>query len=382
MIHYSKIAFVMPWHISERGGGAEVQANYLAQELGRRQFLVDYICQTADNNKINTTQTINNVNIHWLKSSGRFHWLDQNKYRNKLNKVKPNLVVQRLSSSVSYEIGKYCYNNNAKFIWICTDNLSPYRNYHVLKFKNNNTIKNIGVLKYHLFLKNAQIMDWFRNKGMKLVKTAFTQNNIQAQILKKEFNMESQRMISGHSVPKDHLDPKTNFLRKTVIWCGNFGQNKRPQLFVSLANALYNKGYKFIMIGSHSDKSYVESILKNKPDNLEVTGQLYFNESLEYFDKASLLVNTSKSEGFSNTYIQAWLRGVPTVVFGSDPSEVIASNNLGYVCSEVEDAVKYIENIFLNYDDYEVLSKKAKAYAMEHHTIKNMTDQFLKAIDH
>ena len=40
------IAFVMPWHISERGGGAEVQANFLAQELGLRGYDVSYVCQT------------------------------------------------------------------------------------------------------------------------------------------------------------------------------------------------------------------------------------------------------------------------------------------------------------------------------------------------
>ena len=35
-----KITFVMLWHISERGGGAEVQANYLAQELAERGYNV------------------------------------------------------------------------------------------------------------------------------------------------------------------------------------------------------------------------------------------------------------------------------------------------------------------------------------------------------
>ena len=33
----------MPWHISERGGGAEVQSNYLAIELVNRGFEVHYM---------------------------------------------------------------------------------------------------------------------------------------------------------------------------------------------------------------------------------------------------------------------------------------------------------------------------------------------------
>jgi len=47
-----KICFVMPWHITERGGGAEVQANYLSRELVNRGFSVYYICQSTNKNLI------------------------------------------------------------------------------------------------------------------------------------------------------------------------------------------------------------------------------------------------------------------------------------------------------------------------------------------
>ncbi|WP_191860180.1 glycosyltransferase family 4 protein [Hanstruepera ponticola] len=375
-----RICIVMPWHISERGGGAEVQANYLSQALAERGFKVSYVCQTTTANKVNTHEVKNNVLIHWLKPSGRFHWMDQNKYDYILKKLQPEIIVQRLSSNVSYVIGKYCKSNSCKFIWICTDNLSPYKNYHVLKFKKNNTVDKVGYIKYHVFLKNAQIMDWFRNKGMKQVDIAFTQNIKQSKILENEFDMKSERMISGHPTPKFHFEPQTNFSKKTIIWCGNFGLNKRPQLFVELANALIERDYKFIMIGSHSDKAYVSSILKNKPDGLQVTGQLSFEESLSYFDKASLLVNTSKSEGFSNTYIQAWLRGLPTLVFGADPSDVIASNNLGYVCNDVSEAAKSIEKILSDFNEYEILANNTKTFATNHHTIEIMTDHFLSVL--
>jgi len=371
------IAFVMPWHISERGGGAEVQANYLSEELASRGFQVTYICQTIHNIKINTIETIGKVRVHWLKPSGKFHWVDQNKYYSKLKSIRPNIVIQRLSSNVSYSIGNYCSKYNAKFVWVCTDNMSPYRDYHVRKLKKNNTVKKVGFVKFHLFLKNAQIMDWYRNHGMKHVNISFTQNDNQYNILEEAFIIKSKRMVSGHPLPNVTKSPETKYNEKNILWCANFGQNKRPELFVELSIKLQKEGYNFIMVGSHSDKGYVETILNNKPDNLLVTGQLSFEESLSYFSKAALLVNTSVSEGFSNTYIQAWLRGVPTLVYGADPDNVIKNNQLGYVAKNSNDAVEFIKNVLSDFGMYEKLSINAENFAKENHTIEVMTNHFL-----
>lgn len=376
-----KITFVMPWHISERGGGAEVQANYLAQELGMRGYDVSYVCQTTSQSKINNVEKIGHISIHYLKPSGRFAWLDQGKYLTALHSIKPEMVIQRLSSNISYVIGKYCSKNKSKFVWICTDNMSPYRDYHVRKFKKNNTAKRIGVLKYHLFLKNAQVMDWFRNRGMKFVDVAFTQNNDQYDALVKDFKINSKRMISGHPLPSNQSKVETRFKDKTILWCANFGKNKRPVLFIELCKELKNKGYSFIMVGGHSDASYLNTILKNKPKELVTTGQLSFEESLSYFDKASLFVNTSKSEGFSNTYIQSWLRGVPTLVFGADPDSVINNNNLGFVAKTVTEAADFTESLFADIKQYEALSVNAERFAKNNHTINVMTNHFLSELD-
>ena len=68
MITKNKIfAFMMRTHISESGGGAEVQANFLAIELAKLGHKVFYICQTNHNNKVNTSINIDGVNIIWLK---------------------------------------------------------------------------------------------------------------------------------------------------------------------------------------------------------------------------------------------------------------------------------------------------------------------------
>lgn len=375
-----KVAFVMPWHISERGGGAEVQANYLAQELAERGFHVSYICQTTTSKKINTQEIIGRVNVCFLKPSGRFQWQDQNKYLIPLKNIQPNYILQRLSSNVTYVLGKYRSKNNCKLVWFCTDNKSPFSDFHFSKFKERSSIKSLGFLKYIIFAFSNKLMDYFRNKGMKQVDIAFSQNDFQKEQIKSNFGLESHRMISGHPIPKQSIEISERYSNKTILWCANFGTHKRPELFIDLARKMEDTNYRFVMVGGHSDKNYVNHLLVNKPKNLTVTGQLSFDDALAYFNNATVLINTSISEGFSNTYIQAWLRGIPTIVFGADPDNVIINNELGYNISKTEEASKQI-NILFNYQEkYEKLAKNAYNYAIKNHSIEKMTDNFLKVL--
>lgn len=379
-VRNKRIAIVMPWHISERGGGAEVQANYLAQELARRGFDVHYVCQTGRKERIGSIEILNGFSIHWIKPSGKFPWYYQNKYCIPLETIKPDLVVQRMSSNVTYVIGKYCKASGIPFAWICTDNLCPFRDSHLRRFKERATLKNTNSLKYPIFYFSNLIMDFYRVKGMKFVTHAFTQNNFQESQVSNNYKLKSYRMISGHPIPDHILSIKERFNNRIILWCGNLGIHKRPDLFIQLAKDMASSKCRFIMVGGHADKDYVEQLLSKAPANIEITGQVTFDEANAYFDNATILVNTSESEGFSNTYIQAWLRGIPTIVFDADPDQVISNNNLGFQARDLEDAAQFISYLLSNYREYQLYSENVMIYAKEHHTIEIMTDNFLKQL--
>lgn len=377
------VAFVMPWHISERGGGAEVQANYLAQELAERGFDVSYVCQTIHQNKINTTEVLGHITIHWLKASGRFSWLDQNKYLKPLAAIQPNYILQRISSNVTYVLGKYSKQNHCKFVWFCTDNKNPIRNFHQFKFKEHASVKSLGFLKQMIFSMNSRIMDFYRVNGMKHVDIAFTQNDFQAAQVKQNFNLVSERMISGHPMPEQPISVEQRFENKTILWCANWGVHKRPELFIELASKMQHTNLKFVMVGGHNNKRYVDQLLLNKPDNLSITGRLSFDEAIRYFDKATIFVNTSSSggDGFPNTFIQAWLRQTPVISLGFDPDNIVAMNNLGYNLNSVQEATDKITELTNDFKYYKELSQNAYHYGSKNHTIKVMTDHFLSVID-
>lgn len=247
----SRVVFVMPWHISERGGGAEVQANYLAQELADRGFRVSYVCQTTISNRVNTFEKTGQVVVHFIKPSGLFQWQDQSRYLKPLHEIDPDYILQRLSSNVTYVLGKYCSTNNCKFIWFCTDDKNPFSDFHFSKFKERFTIKSLSVLKYSIIAFSNKMMDYFRKKGMIQVDIAFTQNDYQKEKLKEYFGLESHRMISGHPIPEKSISISERFTNKTILWCANFGTHKRPELFIQLASQMQNTNYKFVMVGGY-----------------------------------------------------------------------------------------------------------------------------------
>src|SRR5678809_1066844 len=88
---------IMPYHIAEdRGGGAEVQAWFLARELARRGFRCSYIAQSVKG-KQGTTELMDGVTIHWVRYAHRFRWSNARAYYRALARVDADIVVQRMS---------------------------------------------------------------------------------------------------------------------------------------------------------------------------------------------------------------------------------------------------------------------------------------------
>ena len=54
-----------------------------------------------------------------------------------------------------------------------------------------------------------------------------------------------------------------------------------------------------------------------------------------YLERARLLVSTSETEGFPNTFLQAWSRGTPVVTF-IDPQQLIGRHRLGILVNDAD----------------------------------------------
>jgi glycosyltransferase involved in cell wall biosynthesis len=105
-----------------------------------------------------------------------------------------------------------------------------------------------------------------------------------------------------------------------VLWVGTIKPRKRPELFLELAASWPER--RFIMIGGAveglcADHGYAQAIEARARQirNLEFVGFVPYAKVGNFFDGAAVLVNTSDAEGFPNTFLQAWIRGIPSLSF-------------------------------------------------------------------
>ncbi len=375
-----KICFVMPFHISQRGGGAEVQAWLYAKELAQRNYDVYYVAK-SQLKKFSPINIIDNVKIYWIKDSVHFEWLNSIKYYKVLNKIKPDIIVQRMTSFVTGLLGLYTSRNKNKFIWICTGDPIPQKWYFIKRQKLlTKNSKKCFIIKW-IFMLNALVTDLARNYGMKKVSVAFTQNEKQNYELKKSYRINSEKILPCTELTESNIENQGTINEKIILWVSNLSLNKQPELFIELAKLFDGIDFKFVMIGSRNEKLFTENLFANVPKNLMWLGKLSYKDTLYWFDKAYVFVNTSGYEGFPNTFAQAWIRGIPVITLGIDPDALIRTHNLGFVTHSLNEMKEKILELSINKTVYNEFNTRIKKYAVENMTVEKAVNHFISVID-
>lgn len=154
-----------------------------------------------------------------------------------------------------------------------------------------------------------------------------------------------------------------------ILWVNNIRQFKRPELLPELAKLLPQ--FQFTMIGGPvpGNETMYESIVSEaeKIDNLRFLGAVPYHEVNSYFDRSKVFVNTSDSEGFPNSFLQAWIRGVPVISF-FDPDGLIASERLGEVPENLNDMADKIKTVIGDKELLNALSGKSEKYALDNYS--------------
>ncbi len=183
-------------------------------------------------------------------------------------------------------------------------------------------------------------------------------------------NLESQG-LGGKSFVAVNLSPdrrrETPAAEKnTVLWVGRYTAAKRPHLFPRIAARLPHR--RCLMICPGSPQSF-RSAHADLP-NLRVLGYVPPEEMAAHFAEARVLVNTSSTEGFPNTFIEAACQGTPIITTVKDPGGYLGRYGHGAVVGDCAEAAATVDNLFDDVATHERWSSNARRYFEETHELE------------
>jgi glycosyltransferase involved in cell wall biosynthesis len=163
-----------------------------------------------------------------------------------------------------------------------------------------------------------------------------------------------------------------------ILWVGNSGRHKQPELFLELARALPHLRFRMIMSlsGQRPSDDFIRAKLGDLP-NVEFLGFVPFAEMASHYKGAALLVSTSNSEGFPNVFLQSWQFGTPTVSLNIDPDGVIEHYELGRLSKTFDKLVEDVKLLLEKPELRERLGRNAMRYTAENHAQDVVIDQYI-----
>jgi glycosyltransferase involved in cell wall biosynthesis len=166
---------------------------------------------------------------------------------------------------------------------------------------------------------------------------------------------------------------------REFLWVGSFRRRKRPELFLELARRVPEA--KFTIIGGRGDD---ESFHKEMAERARSIANVYHegfvkpSEISHYYGRAYALVNTSFLEGFPNTYLHAWVHGIPTYTIEIDPDGIIERHDIGRVTGSIDGLVSEVRALIADPDARREMSKRARRYVEENHDVKDRGNDYIR----
>jgi len=178
--------------------------------------------------------------------------------------------------------------------------------------------------------------------GLRRADAIIVQSASQAQALARNYGLTGR--VAGMLVEPPPPPPPVRDI--DVLWVSNIRRLKRPDRILELARKMPQVHVHMVGGPLSGEEALYREIADTAATRSNITfhGRLSYWDANTLYDRARLLVNTSDVEGFPNSYLQAWIRGVPVVTL-LDPDRVIEKEGLGIAArypAQIADAVDYL----------------------------------------
>lgn len=355
MVKRKTVCVVMGGHFSATIGGAQYQAQCVVEGLKRTGlYNIYYLTREFDPNfDPKGYEIIKIADSNGIRKYGFI--FDTRRLLSLLSEIKPDAIYQRGLKSYTGVVARYARQSNSQSIFhIAHDyNLMP------------------------LHMKGWSRLYWLRwiekrigEYGLRHVDKVIAQTQYQADLLYKNYGVKAAAVIPNfHPLPEEKIEKCATSIN--ILWVANFKTVKRPELFVRLARELaYREELSFTMIGRCGELDKYRFLHREIESltNLTYMGEQPIEEVNRQLASAHIFVNTSRAEGFPNTFIQAWMRKVPTVSLGVDPDGVLERDKLGYCANSYDELRSNVLALCDNSSLREAMGERAQQHAYQVHS--------------
>jgi glycosyltransferase involved in cell wall biosynthesis len=220
--------------------------------------------------------------------------------------------------------------------------------------------------------------------GISMADIVLCQNEYQYKNIKLKYPQKECLVIHNPFYVKHSQNSNGDHNRKEyVAWLGNFRYQKNLMALLKTVESLPNTEFKIAgMPLPNIDQETSLALNKLKTcKNVNFLGYLKRTEVLPFLSKAKLLLNTSRIEGFSNTFLEAFSVGTPVITLTHiDPDNIISKNNIGRVVDNTSKLSNEITNL-INDDNYHSFSKNCKKYLIDNHNPSVLSKKLIEYLE-
>jgi glycosyltransferase involved in cell wall biosynthesis len=343
-------------------GGAEVQQALVARSLVKRGYTISMVCSDygqrdeaiVDGIKVYKTRvTAGGIPIvRWFHPRLTSMW-------STLSRVDADVYYQRSAAGLTGLVGLFAKRRGKRFVYAAAHDLDLARGETWRAFN-----RRAGWRDRRLY-----------TLGLGLADVIVAQHNRQQAACLHSYGYSSVVVPSCyHPSSQAQADP-----RGVVLWVSTLRAWKRPELFVALARECSN--LKFRMVGGPSHESGGKELFERiRRDaealpNFTFCGFVPFKDIDAHFNAARVFVNTSHWEGFPNTFLQSWSRGVPTVSF-CDTGSRLDGRPIGFAVQDLNSMTQQVKLLMSDDDRWVSEGQHARTYVERHHSIASATEAY------
>lgn len=199
---------------------------------------------------------------------------------------------------------------------------------------------------------------WLYEYGLRRADAVLVQTETQQRALLKNYGLHGTIADMLVAPPLQPVSPAKKDI--DVLWISNLRHIKRPDRLLELARAM--RAYRFHMAGGpgpgEADRFHRLEAEAREIPNLTFHGPVPYLDIGKLFDRAVVFANTSAQEGFPNTFLQAWIRGIPVVTM-FDPDGLVARAGLGSSHTTLDGMIFGLEKMLKSEQAYRAASSAA-----------------------